>query len=146
MIRELRLEELPKLAPLAASFYASSEFLVDFNLDYFVELWTRVLSVDAGVILVEENANGIQGTLGGFIHRDLYGERTIVEELFWYVLPGVRGGGVRLYRAFERWARARGAHEIQMVHLLDSMPEKVSGFYRRDGFKPVETRYKKALV
>jgi GNAT superfamily N-acetyltransferase len=146
VIRELRVEELSQLAPLAASFYAASEFLVDFNLEYFVELWTRVLTQEMGVILVEENANGIQGTLGGFIHRDLYGERTIVEELFWYVLPGARGGGVRLYRAFERWARAHGAHEIQMVHLLDSMPEKVGGFYLRDGFKPVETRYKKALV
>lgn len=99
------------------------------------------------MIFLEEEADDglINGALGGLIHRDLYGERLIVEEMFWFMRPDTRGGGVRVYRAFESWAKARGAVSIQMVHLLDSMPEKVERFYKAIGFKAAEVRYIKAL-
>ena len=59
--------------------------------------------------------------------------------------PASRGAGVALYRAFEEWARVRGAAALQMVHLFDVMPAKVARFYLRSGFEPIEMRYQKDL-
>lgn len=98
------------------------------------------------MILIEEGDDGlINGALGGMIHRDIYGEALIAQEFFWFMRPDTRGGGVRVYRAFEQWAKARGAVSIRMGHLLDSMPEKVARFYQLVGFKAAETVYMKTL-
>lgn len=148
-IRQAELDDLPKLAAGAAEFYAASEFLTSFDIGRFCELWASLIGGDGpvtGVILIEEGEDGlINGALGGMVHRDIYGEALIAEELFWFMRPDTRGGGVRVYRAFEAWAKARGAVSMQMVHLLDSMPAKVARFYHAVGFKAAETRYIKSL-
>lgn len=145
-IRQAELADLPKLAAGAAEFYAASEFLTSFDIGRFCELWASLLRGPNGVIFIEEGDDGlINGALGGMIHRDIYGEALIAEEFFWFMRPDTRGGGVRVYRAFEAWAKARGAVSMQMVHLLDSMPEKVARFYHAVGFKAAETRYIKTL-
>lgn len=145
-IRHAELTDLPRLAAGAAEFYAASEFLTAFDIGRFCEIWTTLLRSGSGVIVIEEGPDGlINGALGGMSHRDIYGEDLIAEEFFWFMRPDTRGGGVRIYRAFERWAKARGAVTLQMVHLLDSMPEKVARFYLAVGFKAAETRYIKKL-
>lgn len=145
-IRQAEIADLPKLAAGAAEFYAASEFLTSFDIGRFCETWSSLISGANGVIFLEEGDDGlINGALGGIIHRDIYGEALIAEEGFWFMRPDMRGGGVKVYRAFENWAKARGAVSLQMVHLLDSMPEKVARFYRAVGFKAVETRYTKTL-
>lgn len=145
-IRQAELTDLPKLAAGAAEFYAASEFLNGFDMGHFSQVWASLIRSGSGVIFLEEGEDGlINGALGGMVHRDLYGDTLIAEELFWFMRPDTRGGGVRVYRAFEKWAKAHGAVSLQMVHLLDSMPEKVARFYHAVGFKAVETRYTKTL-
>lgn len=145
MIRQATVEDLPKLETCAREFYASSRFLKEFSLFRFCEMWTTLLH-NGGVIFIALESEEITGVMGGFIHRDLYSESMVAEEMFWFVRSAFRGVGIRLYRAFEAWAQAAGATTIQMVHLLDSMPEKISAFYRRIGFEPIETRYSKRLA
>lgn len=146
MIRQVEISDLDKLEDAAREFYAASRFLGEFSLARFCELWTQLLESGAGVIFADYLDGEIMGTIGGFVHRELYGEELIAEEFFWFVREGARGTGVALYRRFERWARERGAARIQMVHLFDSMPEKVAKFYLHTGFEPVEMRYQKALT
>lgn len=146
-IRQAEIADLPKLAAGAAEFYAASDFLTGFDIARFVELWTDLIGRGIGVIFLEEGADGlILGALGGMIHRDIYGEDQIAEEFFWFMRPDTRGGGVRVYRAFEAWARERGAVSLQMVHLLDSMPAKVGAFYERVGYRAAEIRYIKTFT
>ena len=150
MIRQLGIDELDRVEETAHAFYASSRFLKHFSLAKFRDIWTKFLELDAGVIFaaiepgIDEDGE-IVGAIGGLIHPEIYGERIIAEEFFWFIREAHRGGGVALYRRFEQWARERGAVEIQMVHLFDSMPEKVAKFYLHTGFEPVEMRYRKAL-
>jgi GNAT superfamily N-acetyltransferase len=59
----------------------------------------------------------------------------------WWVEPGHRGIGVRLYYALERWARARGAVALQMI----APTEAVAAIYRRLGYGAIETIYQKRL-
>ncbi|HEY2605567.1 MAG TPA: GNAT family N-acetyltransferase [Paraburkholderia sp.] len=147
--------DLDRVAAAAREFHAASPLLREngggFRLDHFREIWTQLLDGGGGVIFADFDESGashgaITGLLGGVIHRGIYGDQLIAEEFFWFVRESHRGGGVRLYRRFEQWARERGAASIQMVHLFDSMPEKVARFYLRAGFKPIEMRYAKALT
>lgn len=146
MIREIPIAELGALEEAANHFYASSKFLEGFSLTRFVQVWTALLTEKSGVIIAHEEDHRIVGAIGGMAHRDLYGEKVIAEEFFWFIRPEYRGAGILLYRAFEEWAKSKGAAELQMVHLLDLMPDRVSLFYRRQGFNPIETRYSKRLT
>jgi GNAT superfamily N-acetyltransferase len=104
-----------------------------------------LLESGTGVIFVDENGEEIQGTLGGVAYPEINSGELVATEFFWFVAPERRGGGLRLYRAFEEWARSKGCREIRMAYLIDSMPEKLAKLYRRLGFEPVEVQYVKEL-
>ncbi len=145
MIRELDISEVDSLIPLAMEFYSDSRFLGVFDIEKFRQIWAQLLS-SGGVIFVDDREGVPAGVIGGFLHSELYASNILAEEMFWFAAKDRRGSGVALYRAFEAWARARGAESIQMVHLTDSMPEKLEAFYSRMGFEQVETRYSKRLA
>ncbi len=145
MIRELAISEVDSLIPLAREFYSTSRFLGVFDIEKFRQIWTQLLS-SGGVIFVDDRDGVPAGVIGGFLHSELYGSSLLAEEMFWLVAKERRGRGIALYRAFEAWARARGAESIQMVHLSDSLPEKLEAFYLKMGFEQVETRYSKRLA
>lgn len=144
-IRQLDPADLGRLNEWAREFDAASRWLGRFDPARFRGIWTELLNGGAGVIFAALEGDQITGAIGGIIHREIYGDRLIAEEFFWFQRAAHRGAGVRLYRAFEQWARERGARSIQMVHLFDVMPEKVARFYLRSGFEPVEMRYSKEL-
>lgn len=146
MIRALTAGELGRVEDAAREFYASSRVLGEFSLERFREIWGELLKTPAAVIFADVRSDGLAGVIGGLAHREIYSDRMIAEEFFWFVREAQRGSGIALYRAFERWARERGAAEIHMAHLFDSMPDKVAKFYLRAGFEPVEMRYKKSLT
>jgi GNAT superfamily N-acetyltransferase len=151
VIRTLTIAELGTLEACAREFYGASRFLRTFDMDRFRKVWEFLIGNGSGAIFVEEShigqsASEITGCIGGVVNPDIYSGELVAEELFWYVRESTRGSGVRLYRRFEQWAAARGAGSLQMVHLLDSMPEKVGRFYLRAGFEPIETRYAKRLA
>ncbi len=137
---------LRKLGPGAQEFYGSSKFLNNFNLDRFVTFWKNMIESGNGIIIAAFEDNEVIGAIGGMIYPEPYADTLSVQEFFWFVRPGHRGSaGVRLYKAFEQWAREKGAAVIRMVHLLDSMPEKLERFYGVMGFTAVETLYSKDL-
>lgn len=146
MIRQIGVSELERLESIALEFYGSSQFLEDFNIGRFSEVWAGLIGSGAGVIFIEERNGEIAGTIGAVAVRDGYSMKFAVEEMFWFVRASCRGGGVALYHELERWARAFGAATIRMVHLLDVMPERVSRFYIQSGFHAIETRYSKELT
>ena len=145
-IRPATVEDLHRLEPLAREFYASSEVLKRFNTDLFVSTWIRLLDQN-GVIFLLEDGSSIVGALGGVLYGDPYSGDAIATEFFWFVSAKARGGrgGLQLLQAFERWARDRGALEVRMVHLMDSMPGKLERVYKHFGFKPIEVHYSKDL-
>lgn len=144
-IRPLAPRELGALEDCAREFYAASRWLGEFNPAHFHALWSELIHAGTGVIFAALDHGAVIGAIGGMLHREIYGARLIADEFFWFVRPAHRGAGVALYRRFEDWARAKGAHQIHMVHLFDSMPDKLARFYLRHGFEPVEMRYAKDL-
>jgi GNAT superfamily N-acetyltransferase len=59
----------------------------------------------------------------------------------WYALPAARGLGAHLLRAFESWARAKGARRLIVAGRLDRTLTLLS----RRGYAPLETVYAKDL-
>ena len=145
-LRETRVEDLPKLETCAREFYTASRFLKDFDPERFVSMWTGLLDSGAGVILLLEDETGeIDGTLGGVVYPEPYSGTLIATEFFWFVKQARRGEGLKLLRAFEAWARAKGCAQIRMAHLVDVMPAKLEKVYRRFGYTPAEVLYVKEI-
>ena len=139
------------MARMAREFYAASSVLRDFDLSKFVNVWTNLITAGSGVIFLLIDQPDLQkqaeivGTIGGVMHAEPYSSDRIAVEFFWFVHKENRGGGIQLYRRFEQWAKDNGCQEIRMMHLADSMPDKVADFYCRVGFRKVETLYAKRL-
>lgn len=131
------------MAGLAKEFYGSSAVLRVFDLERFVQFWTGVINSGIGVVFLLVDENGIQGTISGLTYQEPYSGELLAQEFFWFVHKEFRGGGIRLYKAFEKWALDKGCVEIRMAHLVDSMPDKVAQFYERLGYSQVETLYAK---
>lgn len=147
MIRLATVGDLGTLETCAREFYASSRFLKKFDQTLFQAVWTHFLETGAGVIFLLETPEGeVAGALGGVVFPDLYSGELVATEFFWFVREGKRGSGLLLYRAFEEWAREKGCAEVRMVHLLDSMPEKLNRVYRHLEFTPTEVHYAKELT
>lgn len=145
MIRRAEIEDLCRLEDGAKAFFSSSRHLHDFEIDKFVAVWSDIITRDIGVVFVIEHDGLLVGALGGLSHKDLYGDKLIATEMFWFVLPEFRGGGMRLFMAFEKWAKEKGCCRIMMAFLLDLMPEKLAIAYRRRGYVPSEVFYSKEI-
>jgi GNAT superfamily N-acetyltransferase len=145
-IAKATMHDLSKLQNCAQRFYASSRFLTKFDMARFVKIWAGLLESESGVIfLLLDNGQNAVGALGGVAYPDIYSGEMIASEMYWFVMPEYRGGGIRLYRAFEEWAKEQECLQVRMVHLLDSMPEKLERVYRHFGFTPAEVHYVKDL-
>lgn len=145
-VRALAPDEVHKLGHCAEKFYASSKHLDGFDLEQFSGFWAALIMRGDGVIFALCDGDEMRGALGGITHQDPYHrDKIIAQEFYWFVLKESRGSGVRLYRAFEKWARERGAHQLRMGYLVDLMPNKVKTFYEFVGLHPVEVVYSKDL-
>jgi hypothetical protein len=138
---------LRKLAPGAQEFYASSKVLRKFDIEKFVNFWRAIMESEQGIIFVAMEDQDIIGAIAGMAYPEPYSGELVVQEFFWFVRPGHRGSaGLRLYNALEYWARQKEAKALRMVHLMDSMPEKLSRIYKRLGYEPLEMQYTKDLA
>ncbi len=143
MIRRVTEKEIPLLYSLAESFCASSAFIDPFDRDYFTQVWTALITKEIGVIFLLEEQERVVGMLGGIKYPDLQNGTMTATECFWYVLPEKRGRGMSLLSAFEKWADSQGCKKKIMVHLMDSMPEKLKRVYEHKGYRAVEVHYVK---
>jgi GNAT superfamily N-acetyltransferase len=146
MIERLSIENIEDLAVIAENFYSSSEFLNDFNMEVFKKSWSMFLNDGDGVIFVSRKDGEITGTIGGCKYPDPNSGEMLATEFFWFVNPESRGDGLKLLKTFEKWAEEEGCKKVIMVHLSDSMPEKVKHIYERFGYKAAETHYIKEVA
>lgn len=144
-INRATVDDLPGVEACADEFYGSSQFLKDFDLDRFCKLWKGLIETDCGVIFFLKKEGQWIGAIGGICFQEIYSGQTTALEMFWFIRDGQRGSGIRLYKELEGWARDKGCSEMRMVHLLDSMPEKLEKVYKHFDFKPAEVHYVKEL-
>lgn len=147
MIERLKIEDIESLGTIAKNFFASTKFLNNFDMEVFKKSWSYFLENDIGVIFVSRNSEGEPiGTIGGCKCPDVNTGALSAMEFFWFVNPECRGDGLKLLKRFEKWAKEEGCKSVTMVHLSDSMPEKVKHVYERFGYAAAETHYIKEVA
>ncbi len=104
-------------------------------------LFDGLLPMDEALLLVDDRDGEVKGMIGAvcFAHP-MSGERCATE-LFWWADPDVRGAGIRLMKAAERWAKNRGAVKMFMV----APTPDVEALYTRLSYTPVERSYQRTL-
>lgn len=145
MIRRATPEDLPHLRGLATEFYHTTKFLKGFDFRRWCDTWGLLLRGGGAIFLAETSDLRHIGAIGGVAFPDINTGEITATEFFWLVDPAYRGCGVRLYQAFENWARIEGCTQIRMVALTDSMSEELDRFYKHKGFERQEVHYSKSL-
>lgn len=130
----------------AQKFYASSSVLRGFNIERFCHASRCLLNEGIGVIFLFLEDDQIRGAIGGISSVDLCSGERYSQEWFWFIEPEFRGAGMKLYREFERWTREQDCAQIRMIHLADSMPERLERVYKYLGFRLLESHYGKDLL
>lgn len=145
-IREATHADLDALVALGEDFHDSTEYASELanNPAQYRVIGTRLIEQPDGVLLVYEEGGASVGMLGAVVfNHPLSGERTVAE-MFWYATRKHRGtAGIRLLRALERWARARGAGYIQMVQPV--WADRVGELYGAMGYHKLEVAWTRRL-
>jgi len=146
VVRRATLADLPQYAQLSREFVAvlpttaivgiSDEAIFDF-------LFRALDNPDIGVWLAEQDGDiiGICGALAYPLYFNP--QHTVVQELWWWLTPAARGGSAakKLMRAIEEWAAEKSASALFMIALDNQNGDRVSQFYTRSGFQPMERSF-----
>lgn len=139
MIREATLVDIPTLVSLGCAFMRESGYSAHFaiNRQAQTRLAMKLIRSPTGKVFVDESNREVVGMIGVIATDHPHSGDCCLSELFWYVSPYHRGSGVRLLKAAEKWGREIGARKFLVV----SPTAKVSEFYRRVGFAPLEEQF-----
>lgn len=143
MLRHLAQEELPLCIPHGIAFHAEFKLPGKFVPDVFLKNWNRFYDLGMGTVASLWHEQELVGGLGGIVSHDLFDDRRVATEIFWFVAAAHRGGsgGLRLLKMYEDWAFAQGAVETRLVYLVGGPHD-----YARLGYQQVEIGWAKPLV
>lgn len=142
-VRELGAEELGEAARFGDEFLAMSGYPGKFDPVRWTLCWRAMLAGGTGVMLGLFEDGRVIGALGGAWMHDLKTGTKQTAEICWWVRPEKRGHGLRLFKAYEAWARRIGARVILAGHLAGH--GRLGQYLRRRGYKPYEVAYLKEI-
>ena len=142
-VRALTREELQACLPLGLQFWQEAVRLDRFDPAVALRTWTRLIELDRGAIFGWWHEGRLAGMMGCILGPMLYCEGLCAEEAFWFVEPSQRGGfaALKLLRAFERWAIAKGAVMLGLAHYSHLHGDKLPRLYARMGYRLREVHY-----
>ena len=135
MIRQATAEDVPRVAEMAMRFIAAAGKPEGRPAE--VEAVVRGMVGGGGCFVSERGM--ILGIVAPLYYRPDYLE---AHEVAWWCEDGA---GLRLLRAFEQWARDRGAREIVMSTLPDYTARGAHAVLTRRGYRHAEAGYRKAI-
>jgi len=142
-IRAATIADVPRVVDLGASFIAQTSYqtLLPVNRDQMTALVERLIGSEDAAVLVLETMDAVIGMIAMYCFaHPISGER-VASEVFWWVEPAARGGGLKLLAAAEAWAEAQGAVVCQMI----APTPAVERVYHRRGYVPVERLYQRRV-
>lgn len=148
-VRHLSKEELPLCIPHGLAFHKEFKLPGKFVPDVFLRNWNAFYDQHQGTVISYWNDRELIGGLGGFIFRDLFDDRVVATEIFWFVDAAHRNrsAGFRLLKAYESWAFGQGAVETRVLYLVGGEhDEQLGRLYQKLGYKQIEIGWAKPLV
>lgn len=138
-------DDIDAIAYMAYPFTTESKFVKVIPERLKESYWEMMANGLATMFMLEDETGKLIGALGAIKYPDLHsGELTSVET-FWYVEKENRGHGLLLLDAYEAWAKRQGCVKCAMIHMVDSMPDKLAVLYKRRGYELIEKHYVKEL-
>ncbi len=147
MIRALStFGDLDLCGPLGEMFFRQCNLPGQFNVGQFKKVWASVISSGMGMIFGMFAGDELVGAIGGVKYPDPNDGALVATEMFWFVAPSHRGGGLRLLEMFEDWAKSGGCQRIIMVHLVNGFGDTLAELYKRRGYNATEVHYVREVV
>lgn len=145
LIRDIASAEVPLLLDGARTFWTEGKLPGTLNPASFVTGWRNLLANGAGLLIGAFDQGELLGAIGGAMVPDFQTGDLVSQEFFWYVIPGVRGAGLKLLQQFERRMKERGAARNIMMHLTELNGEAMEKVYKRMDYVLKEKIYIKEL-
>lgn len=127
---------MPRLMGYAEQFLSYHPLTSQFPRDHAAvsAMISQLCAKEDGCVLVHDH-----GVIGGVI-VPLWSSPDILvaTEMFWWA----ERDGLSLMKAFEDWARAKGAHVVNMIAIMGV--RDVTPIYDRAGYAPVELSFVRA--
>ena len=145
IVRDAHQADIPNIIEGIQDFVASSSYKIDTVDPLHVEntLLALLGNGDGCVAVLETDEGHFAGCFVGLAHLHLFSGARMLGELFIYTTKAARGHGGKLRRFAEDWARDRDCKTFNIAYpVSESHLEKV---YRRWGFVPCETHWRKEL-
>ena len=142
-IRQALFCDIPSLVAMGANLHAESpRYSVTTYSPHKVERLAQAIVMgrvpDSVIFVAEEEENGeLIGMFAGAVTEHWFSEDKIATDYTFYVRPEYRGRGktaVRVVRAFERWALARGVKSLVFGSSTEINTERTADLYKALGY------------
>lgn len=150
MIRPATPADIPEIARLGEKFHEQAQWgdIFAYSVEDCAASLARFMEADAFLCFVAEDEGQIAGMIAGIVSPVYFNHaHTSGEELFWWADPArTRSGiGMRLLKALEAAAKAKGCESWQMKSIDRVNPEPMGRLYERCGYRASEHSYIKRL-
>lgn len=137
--------ELDSVIPLIASF--RGELGLPFDPETFVPKQKELMAQALSFMFVTMREDKVAGMIAFQIAEDLLSDLIFAVEQAWYVSESYRGGSdaLRLYNAYEKFAKEQEAKKITMVHLYQGNEDGMEKFLTKKGYRKLETQWIKDI-
>lgn len=151
MIRKFELKDINQIYQCAKSFEKESNVFKSIGgIDEktFKENLEKYFNHNLLKCWVVEKENKIVSGLACVEILDFLSNVKCLIEMFWFCLKEYRGNleNIKMFKIMEDYAKNNDIGYIQMIHLCDSMPEKMEKFYKKKGYKMLQKCYNKELI
>lgn len=141
-IRQANIEDVPSLVALGEKFYKYSNFsnFVDYDPDSALRTLAHLI-LHGFLFVAEHDEEGVIGGFAGTMTNLWFNHGTpVASEMAWWVEEKYRKSpvAIRLYKAFEKWAKERGVKVITMSDLIIDGQPPADKLFKKMGFSVVE--------
>lgn len=137
-----RAESVEPIREWAIEFLAALD--EEINADHFIAQWQKFFNAGIGVVFYLTYNGKVKGGIGAIQAPSLLTGKTELIEIFWYVTPQHRRKGLSLYSAMLNYFNINDdIRQFAMIHMENSMPDKLKKFYKKENFRLLETHWVK---
>jgi GNAT superfamily N-acetyltransferase len=143
IVREATVDDVPGIVAAGGRFIRGSVYqrMLGENPAQIGSFATWLINHPDGAAWVLEHDGAVRGILGATVFVHPMDGTLTAAEMCWWVDPEMRGHGLKLLRAFETWARDRGARKTVVV----APTPDVERLYERMHYAKVETSYERLI-